>query len=172
LQLIKTIQATNSRVLTIDLIEKDRHPTKRLEMSRAMFDQLPSLSANQPNISSAFTLKDDFASHDHFITSPTKPSTPKSYFDCLKGPFRRAFQATARIQFEKNRKVVVFSKPIPKLDLPPDMMVFRTLLVPGFKDMDMPGVYECQIRDCTVGTPQVKGLDFPESHCATVDSTT
>jgi hypothetical protein len=172
LQLIKTVQATNSRVLTIDLIKRDRHPTTTLEMSRAMFDQLPSLTVQRPNISAAFTLKDDFASHDHFITSPTKPSTPKSYFDCVKGPYRRAFQAAARIQFEKNRKVVVFSKPIPKSELPPDTRVFRTLLVPGFKDTDMPGVYECRIRDCTVGTPQVKGLDFPESYCATVDSTT
>jgi hypothetical protein len=36
----------------------------------------------------------------------------------------------------------------------------------------MPGVYECRGRDCIIGTPQVKGLDFPESYCTTIDSTT
>lgn len=46
------------------------------------------------------------------------------------------------------------------------------MLVPGFKDTGMPGVYECRIQDCIVGTPQVKGFDFPELYCATIDSTT
>jgi hypothetical protein len=108
LQLIKTIQTSTTRVLTMDLLKRNRNPTTTLEVSRAMFDQLPSLSAIRPIISAALTLKDDFASHEHFITSPSKPPTPKSYFDCVKGPYKRAFQAAARIQFEKNRKVVVF----------------------------------------------------------------
>lgn len=56
--------------------------------------------------------------------------------------------------------------------LPPDTRIFKTLLVPEYKDTDIPGVYECKVRDCTVGTPQIKGIDFPESYCATIGGTT
>jgi hypothetical protein len=172
LSLLKDVQASKNRKLHIELVKRDTKPTTSLSISRTMFDQLPNLNNRRPMISAAMTLKDDFENHDHFISAPTKPETPKSFFDCMKGPHRRAFQAAARIQFEKNRKVVVFSKPFLRSELSPDDRVFRTLLVPGYKDTDMDGIYECRIRDCTVGTPQVKGLDFPESYCATVDSTT
>jgi hypothetical protein len=134
-----------------------------------MFNQLPSLHPLRPIIS---TLSTPPLSHAHFISAPHKPKAPQSFFDCLKGPFQHAFQAAAKIQFNKNRKVVVFSKPFPKSELPKDARVFRTLLVPGFKDTDMPGVYKCRVRDCIIGMPQVKHLDFPESYCATIDSTT
>ena len=46
-------------------------------------------------------------------------------------------------------------------------MVFRTLLVPDFKPTDIR-----KVRDCTIGTKQVKGIDFPESYCTVVNATT
>jgi hypothetical protein len=168
IKLIKEAQLSDTK-LQMDLVKRNPKSITSLSMSRAMFDQLPSLHPSRPIIS---TISAPPLSHAHFISAPHKPKAPKSFFDCLKGPFQRAFRAAAKIQFDKNRKVVVFSKPFPKSELQKDDRVFRTLLVPGFKDTDMPGVYECRVRDCTVGTPQVKGLDFPESYCATIDSTT
>ncbi len=169
LQLIKIAQASSTQELRLDLVKRDTKETTSLSVSRAMFDQLPALNPNRPIISS---ISMPPSSHAHYITAPHKPKAPKSFFDCLKGPFSTAFRAAAKIQFNKNRKVVVFSKPFPRTELSKDERVFRTLLVPGFKDTDMPGVYECRVRDCIVGTPQIKGLDFPESYCATIDSTT
>ena len=96
---------------------------------------------------------------------------PKSFFECLKGPWKNQFIAAAKIMFHKNRGVVVFSKPFPRNELPKDVRVLRTLLVPEFKSTDIPNVFECKVRDCTVGTPQEKGRDFPQSYCAVFECT-
>ena len=56
--------------------------------------------------------------------------------------------------------------------MPKETNVFNTILVPEYKATDIPTVYECKIRDCTVGTKQQKGIDFPESYCATIEPIT
>ena len=168
--LLKQVQQSPHLTLQMDLVKRKHDPSTPLSITRAMFDQLPSLLQNRPVISNATV--DTYGTHDHFITSPTKPTKPKSFFQCLKSPFRQNWIAAARLSFEKNRKVGVFSLPFPKSQLPPDTNVFRTLLVPDFKPTDIPNVYKCKVRDCTVGTNQVKGIDFPESYCAVVDATT
>ena len=135
-----------------------------------MFDQLPSLLASKPVISNATV--DIPGEWSQFVTSPNKPDKPKSFFECLKGPFRQNWIAAARIMFEKNRKVGVFSIPFKRSDVPDDTNVFRTLLVPDYKTTDISNIYKCKVRDCIVGTKQEKGIDFPESYCAVVDATT
>jgi hypothetical protein len=157
--LIKEVQRIPGEILQLDLVKRKHDATTPLSLTRAMFDQLPSTLQNRPVISHAST--DTFGGHDHFITSPTKPEKPKSFFQCLKGPFRQNWIAAARTSFEKNRKVGVFSLPILRSTLPPDTNVFRTLLVPDFKPTDIPNIYKCKVRDCIVGTKQVKGVDFP-----------
>ena len=168
--LLRTAQQTQSRMLEIDLIKRKHDKTTPLSITRAMFDQLPSLIQNRPVINSASI--DTYGNYSQFITSPVKPTKPKSFFECLKGPFRENWMAAARQSFEKNRKVGVFSIPFRRSELPKDTNVFRSLLVPDFKPTDIPNVYKCKVRDCTVGTNQVKGVDFPESYCAVVDATT
>ena len=168
--LIKQAQENNDGPLTFDLVKRKHDATTPLSITRAMFDQLPSTLQSRPVISHASN--DTYGTYDHFITSPTKPIKPKSFFQCLKGPFRQNWIAAAKTSFEKNRKVGVFSLPFPKSDLPKDTNVFQTLLVPDYKPTDIPNVYKCKVRDCTVGTKQVKGVDFPESYCAVVDATT
>ncbi len=93
IKLIKEAQSSNNK-LQMDLVKRNPKSTTSLSMSRAMFDQLPSLHPSRPIIS---TISAPPLSHAHFISAPHKPKAPKSFFDCLKGPFQHAFQAAAKI---------------------------------------------------------------------------
>ena len=168
--IFKEIQLSTSRSVTLDLVlraEKDTSTT--LSITRAMFDQLPSLLHHRPIIAS---LHDISERHDHFITAPSKPEVPKSYFAARKTPYKHNWKAAAWNQFEKNKNMAVFSLPFPAKDLPPDSRIFRSQLIPEIKPTDVPAVFELKIRDVIVGTPQVKNLDYMDSYAPTVDTTT
>jgi hypothetical protein len=105
LQLIKTAQSSSMK-LQLDLVKRNPKSTTSLSMSHAMFDQLPYLHPACQLISSISTSQ---LSHAHFISSaPHKPKAPKSFFDCLKGPFQHAFRAIAKIQFDKIGRLLYF----------------------------------------------------------------
>ena len=133
-----------------------------------MFDNFPAYLRRKPIISS---LKVP-STHEHFVTSPVKPDTPKSFFQCLKSPMRRIWIAAAKQAFTKNKNVAAFSLPFPKSELPKDARVFRTLLVPEWKETELRNVWEARLRECVVGTPQVQYVDFLSSYSASVDSAT
>ncbi len=170
--MLKKIQASESRILTLDLVKRPSEAKQTsLSISRAMFDQMPDLSQRGPVISTMEPVIPD--SHAHFITSATKPNHPgDNIFKLFKGPQRRNWIAACKMSYHKNRQVAVFAQPIPRRQLPPETKVFPTKLVPEYKPTDVPTVYECKVRDCTVGTGQEKGIDFPESYCATIDPVT
>jgi hypothetical protein len=107
-----------------------------------------------------------------FITAPSKPPVPKSIFEALKGPFCDNWKAAAYIQFNKNQKVATFTLPFPKDELPVGSNVFRSTLVPEIKTTDVPGVFELRVRECTIGTPQQKGIDFDNSYSPVAENTT
>jgi hypothetical protein len=164
------IQKTPSRKVTFDLVHRASgdHRTS-LAITRAIFDQLPIFHQQQPIISSLDAIPE---SHRHFITAPSKPPVPKSIFEALKGPFRENWKAAAYIQFNKNQKVATFTLPFPKDELPVGSNVFRSTLVPEIKTTDVPGVFELRVRECTIGTPQQKGIDFDNSYSPVAENTT
>ena len=170
-KMIKTIQKSPTPNIMLDLVKRPGEARQTsLSISRAMFDQLPNLAVQKPVIKSMDPVIPD--SHAHFITSATKPAKPKDIFECFKGPFRANWIAACKVAYHKNRKVAVFAIPVPKHQLLEGTTVCKTKLVPEYKATDVPQVYELKVRDCTVGTSQVKGVDFPESYCATIDPTT
>ena len=160
--LIKLVQQTKTRMLQIDLTHRESDNLTSLELSRSMFDQLPRLINSRPVIS--FMINHKPASHDHIISSAVKPQKPKLFHECMKSAHRFAWIAACFIMFNKNKKLAVFSLPVKRKDLPPDTRVFPTILVPDIKPTDVPTLYECKIRDCTVGTKQEIGIDYPASY--------
>ena len=134
-----------------------------------MFDQLPNLSQTRPIISYTSSIP---SSHDHIFTSVKKPEKPKLFHECMSSPIKQCWIAACFRMFEKNRKLAVFSLPVPISSLPPTIRVFPTILVPDIKPTDIPTLWECKIRDCTVGTKQEKGIDFPESYTPVGEATT
>lgn len=166
--ILKTIQKAPNRTVQLDLVKRPSEARQTsLSVHRTMFDQAPNVAMRRPVISSIEPVIPD--SHAHFITCATKPDKPDCIFKCLKGPYRQNWIAACKVAYHKNRQVAVFANPVPKKDLPPETRVFRTKLVPEIKATDVEQVYELKVRDCTIGTNQVKGIDFPESYCATVD---
>ena len=74
--------------------------------------------------------------------------------------------------FEKNKKIAVFSLPFPKADLPQGHVPLRTLLVPEWKETECPTIWEPRIRECIIGTPQKKYVDFDSSYSPVADGST
>lgn len=173
----------------MDLVPRgNANRSTTLSISRSLFDQLPrfiegrnvialmdaSSPAQHPD-HPGFQLNDGsvLQSHQQFIHAATKSSKPTDIFSCLKGPFHANWKAGGcKVQFQKNRLQGTFSAPLKKSILPKETRVFQTLLVPEYKDTDVPGIFECKVRNCTVGTPQIKGIDFPKSYCAIIGGTT
>jgi hypothetical protein len=188
-QLLQSIQKTPDRLITIDLVSRGPADTaSSLQLSRAIFDNFPTLTIDRP-IMNAF--EDPLhsqspsesivplmhqmhvdSSHDHFITSASKPTPPRSFFDALKSPFHRNWKAAAWNQFRKNQKIAVFSLPVQRTNLPEDTRIFRSQLIPEIKATDVPSVFELKIRDVICGTPQEKDVDFKESYSPVIDPTT
>jgi hypothetical protein len=188
-QLLQSIQKSPNRQLTIDLVHRGPADTaSSLQMSRAIFDSFPTLTLNRPIMNTClyrFTSQSPsdsihplmnqmhtISSHDHFITSASKPATPRSFFDAIKSPFRRNWKAAAWNQFQKNQKIAVFSLPVLRNNLSDDTRIFRSQLIPEIKPTDVPSVFELKIRDVICGTPQEKDIDFKESYSPVVDPTT
>ena len=136
---------------------------------RTLFDQVPTLLKHNPTIASTEIDDDSFRP---YIVAPSKPKTPKSFFDALKGPHSRQWKAAAWSQFQKNKQIVAFSAPFNKKILKSDSRIFRSQLVCEVKLTDVPGVFQLKVRDVIVGTPQVKYLDFQENYAPTIDPTT
>ena len=134
-----------------------------------MFDNFPSYLARKAVICSMLVPP----THQHFVTSPVKLDKPKSFFDCLKSPLQHNWIAAAKIMFEKNKNVAVFSLPFPANELPAYVpKVLRTLLVSEWKATDLKNVWEPRIRECVVGTSQQKHIDFEISYAPSVDPVT
>ena len=182
LSILQTIQSSSTRVATIDIVHRGSSDSKTsLSASRALFDSFPAYLASKPIInslqppSSAINTRKRIQvpeTHEHFVTSPRKPTPPKSIFEALKSPFRRNWKAAAWIQFKKNKKIAVFSLPFPKSQLPSGARVFNTLLVPEIKATEIFHVWECRIRECVIGTPQQQYIDFDNAYAPVASATT
>ena len=163
------IQQSNDRTCTLDLVHRgSADKSTSLFVSRTIFDNFPSYLLQKPIICNMEVP----ATHRHFVVSPVKPDKPKSIFECLKSQFKSHWKAAAWIQFKKNQKIACFSLPFPKPELPSGARVFRTLLVPEWKSTEVPTIWEPRIRECIIGTPQQKSIDFDQSYAATVDPAT
>ena len=168
IDMLKEIQKSDNRTCTIELVHRGHADnTTSLSISRVIFDNFPSYLQQKPIISSLLVPP----THEHFVSSPVKPDRPKSFFECLKHPLKRNWIAAAKIMFKKNKRIAVFSLPFLKKDLPEGQKVLRTLLVPEWKPTELSNVWEPRIRECVVGTPQQRYLDFDNSYAAVVDPT-
>lgn len=109
--LLKDAQMTTSRSITLDLVRRGPSDTSTsLQLTRSIFDSFPTIAMNRPIMNSASTSPPSSnvidqspydntinnpvqhhlsmpSTHDHFITSATKPDRPRSFFDALKSPF-------------------------------------------------------------------------------------
>jgi hypothetical protein len=169
LSLIKEIRSSSSPILTFDFVRRGQADNSTpLQLTRAMFDQLPSFIHSRPVINSFHVPE----SHNHFVTSPTKPAVPKQFHECLRSPLRHNWISAAWNQFEKNKSLVVFSAPFPRSDISKEARVFRSQLIPEVKCTNIPTVFELKVRDVVVGTPQVQYLDYQEHYAPTIDPTT
>ena len=168
---IEYMQTMETKEIQLDLVHRGSgdHSTS-LEITRAIFDQLPRFQAQRPIIN--FANADIPTSHMHFIRSSRKPEKPKFFHECLKSPYRKNWIAAAKVAFEKNQRIAVFSLPFDQRKLDKDERIFSTVLVPEVKQTDIPGIWELRIRECIVGTKQQKSLDFEESYSPTVNETT
>ncbi len=178
---IKDLQKKGHDKITLDLVRRGHgDTTTSLNITRAMFDQLPQFLATRPIISSTeSTTKAGPSkpptlppSHDVFVRSPSKPKAPKLWHETQSSHLRKNWKAAAWEGFCNNKKIAVFSLPFPKSELPEGERVFKTILVPEVKDTDVPGVWKLRVRECIVGTPQKKSIDFRDSYSPTVDGVT
>ena len=168
---LQSLQRDKCKYSTFQLVKcGPKDTTTSLVSHRTLFDQVPTLLHHNPTI--AFTEVDDDASFSPFIVAPSKPPTPKSFFEALNGPHSRQWKAAAWTQYTKNKQIVAFSAPFIKDDLSPDARIFRSQLVCEVKPTDVPGVFQLKVRDVIVGTPQVKYIDFQENYAPTIDPTT
>ena len=170
-ELLQQIQKDTDRTLNISLIHRGQtDQSSTLEITRAMFSQMPSILHNRPVIaSSQLDLPETYS---HFITAPTKPDKPKSIFAALKSPFRSNWKAAAWNQYKKNHNIAVFTIPFLKSDVPAGSQILRSQLVPEIKTTDVPSIFELKVRHVIVGTPQVHKVDFDNSYSPTADITT
>jgi hypothetical protein len=190
IELLHSIQKSSDRTVTIELMHRGKSDnTTSLQITRAMFDNFPSIIMDKPmmnNLESTnsspplpqptvspptITTSHVPITHSHFVTSPRKPSVPKSFFECLKSPLRRNWIAAAWNQFKKNKNIAVFSLPFDRSTISDDARIFRSQLIPEVKDTEVPGVFEFKVRDVIVGTPQQKEIDYKESYSPVVDPT-
>lgn len=66
----------------------------------------------------------------------------------------------------------MFSLSFPAQDLPAGHTPLRTLLVPEWKETECPSIWEPRIRECIIGTPQKRYIDFDSSYSPVADGTT
>ena len=170
-ELLQSLQKNNDRSLTLSLIHRGQaDQSTTLEITRAMFDQMPSILHNRPVIaSSQLDLPETYS---HFITAPSKPDKPKSIFEALKTPFRYNWKTAAWNQYKKNHNIAVFTMPFLKSEVPAGAQILRSQLVPEIKSTDIPSIFELKVRHVIVGTPQVHKIDFDNSYSPTADITT
>jgi hypothetical protein len=169
--LIHSIQKSNDPTIFLSIIHRGlADQASTLEITRAMFSQMPSILHNRPIIASS--QMDLPETYSHFITAPSKPCKPKSIFEALKSAFRLNWKAAAWIQYKKNHNIAVFTIPFLKSDVPPGSQILRSQLVPEIKVTDVPSIFELKVRHVIVGTPQVHKVDFDNSYSPTADITT
>ena len=168
---IKDVQAQNHQFMTIEIVKRDNIDTSTSLVShRSIFDQVPALIPTNPVIASAGHQTPSTLSE--FVTSASKPTTPKLFFDALKSTYRDNQKATAWKHFCSNKKIVAFSKLFRRVELPIETKVFRYLLVLEIKPTDVPGIWQLKVRHAIVGTPQQQYVDYDDSYAPTIDSTT
>ena len=111
IQILREIQSSTNRKCTLDLVHRgSADNSTSLSISRVMFDNFPSYLQQKPVISALIVPP----THQHFVTSPVKPDTPKSFFDCIKGPNKLQWLAAMKITYKKNKNVACFSLPFPQ----------------------------------------------------------
>ena len=170
---IQSLQKEKHQYMTIEIAKKcSADTTTSLISHRSIFDQVPPLLPNNPTIASSFSTSHKPTTFTEFVTSASKPPTPSSFFEALKSPHKQHWKAAAWKHFLSNQKVVTFSKPFLKDDIPPDSKILRSLLVLEVKPTDVPGIWQFKIRHAIVGTPQEQYVDFDDSYAPTVDPTT
>ena len=150
---MKDVQDQKHKFMTIEIVKRDNSDnTTSLVSHRSIFDQVPALIPTNPVIASAVYRRPSTLTE--FVTSASKPPTPKSFFEALKTPYRDNWKAAAWKHFCSNKKIVAFSKPFRRSEVPPDDKIFRSLLVLEIKPTDVPGVWQFKVRHAIVGTPQ------------------
>ena len=168
---MKDVQAQKHRFMTIEIVKRDNIDTSTSLVShRSIFDQVPALIPTNPVIASAVYRRPSTLTA--FVTSASKPPTPKSFFEALKSPYRDNWKAAAWKHFCSNKKIVTFSKPFRRSEIPSENKVFQSLLVLEIKPTDVPGIWQFKVRHAIVGTPQQQYVDYDESYAPTIDPTT
>ena len=170
---IKDLQRNKHKSLTLEIVKRNNTDnTTTLVSYRSIFDQVPSLLPTNPTIASSYAQHHKPSSFTEFVSSASKPPTPKSFFEALKSPHKHHWKAAAWKHFQSNQKIVTFSKPFQRSDVQPTSKIFRSLLVLEVKATDVPGIWQFKIRHAIVGTPQEQYVDFDDSYAPTVDPTT
>ena len=170
---IQDLQNNKHEYLTLEVVKRNNNDnTTSLVSYRSIFDQVPSLHPTNPTIASSFTPSHKPSAFTEFVSSASKPTTPSSFFEALKSPYKQHWKAAAWKHFTSNQKVVTFSKPFPKDDIPTTAKTLRSLLVLEVKPTDVPGIWQFKIRHAIVGTPQEQYIDYDDSYAPTVDPTT
>ena len=88
--------------------------------------------------------------NSHMAVLPTKPDLPTSYHRGLKGPDREHWRQAAFSQYDKNRKIGLFSSPTPRENVPADKKVLPAVLAPKIKSHG-DDLYEFVARLCANG---------------------
>jgi hypothetical protein len=112
IKILKHLQSSSDRQVTFILACRGPADTSiSLQISHAMFDNLPAMITNKLIINSLASGVSPVigslhvpSTHDHYVTAPRKPSVPKSFYDALKSPFRFNWKAAAWVQFQKKSK--------------------------------------------------------------------
>ena len=138
--------------ISMDLVHQGIGDTlTMLEITRAIFDQLPRFQMQQLVIN---TIQADIpTTHLHFVCSARKPEVPNKFFhECLCLSLHQNWIAAAKTSIEKNQRVAAFLLPFDRTKIDKDEGVFSKVLVPEVKQTDIPGILELRIEECIVGT--------------------
>ena len=179
---IRKLQKDEVTSMELDLVSRGRGDmTTSLAITRAMFDQMPHFLDHRPILNKLEVDKATRKSMPRknlslptsemvFVRSAEKPVAPKLWHQTQSSHLRHNWKAAAWEGFKNNKKIAVFSLPFPSVELPKGVNVFGVLLVPEVKATDVPGVWQLRVRECVVGTPQKKTIDFDNSYSPTVDA--
>ena len=109
-----------------------------------------------------------------FVHSSAQPTTTSNIHDCFSttNPFKLFWIQTIYKQYDKNASYRMFTRPIKKLDVNPDILILKSVLLPTVKQMDIPSLWKLNIRHYVNGKP-MKGLtSYGETRASTVSPDT
>ena len=105
-----------------------------------------------------------------FVHSATKPPTSANIQDCFDrtNPLRSFWIQTAYEQYDKNASYRVFTRPVPKRNLPPNSLILKSVLAPTVKPTDIDNLWKLNIRHCVNGRPMKGLIEYGQTRASTV----